>query len=362
MADDNDDFSEKTEEPSSHRIEEFRKRGEVSSSKELTSVLLLAANIITISLGMLFIFEILEEYVHWLYALDFDKAYSPKMLKEIVSKTLWTAMKCTLPIFFVSALIGFLATVGQIGFLWAPKVLEMKPERLNPIAGLKKLISLRSVFEAFKGMMKFAIILFIVYLFFRDKIPVLKGFLQLDIFQSVLYGKNLIINLSLYILMGMFFVALMDLAFQKYSYQKKIKQTKEQAKREQKEHEGNPEIKQRIRTIQREVSQRRTMQEVPKADVVVTNPTHFAVALKYDPESMMSPKVIAKGADHMALRIRKLAKDNEIPVIENITLARNLYKTVKIGESVPRDLYRAVAEVLAFVYKFKKKRKALSAE
>jgi len=211
-------------------------------------------------------------------------------------------------------------------------------------------------------MMKFSIILFIVYLFFRDKIPVLKGFIQLDVLQSVLYGKDLIINLSLYILMGMLIVALVDLAYQKYSYQKKIKQTKEQAKREQKEHEGNPEVKQRIRTIQREVSQRRIMQEVPKADVIVTNPTHFAVALKYDPGTMVSPKVIAKGVDHMALRIRKLAKDNEILVVENITLARNLYKTVKIGESVPRDLYKAVAEILAFVYKYKKKRKALSAE
>ena len=280
MADENDDFGEKTEDPSSHRIEEFRKRGEVASSKELTSVLILTANIIAISLGMLFIFEILEEYVTWLYALDFDKAYSPKMVKQIISKTLFTAMKCTAPVFFISILIGVISTIGQIGFLWAPNVLEMKPERLNPVEGLKKLISLRSVFEALKGMLKFGIILFIVYLFFRDKIPVLKGFIQLDVLQSVLYGKDLIINLSLFILMGMLFVALVDLAYQKYSYQKKIKQTKEQAKREQKEHEGNPEIKQRIRTIQREVSQRRTMQEVPKADVVVTNPTHFAVALK----------------------------------------------------------------------------------
>jgi len=138
--------------------------------------------------------------------------------------------------------------------------------------------------------------------------------------------------------------------------------TKEQAKREQKEHEGNPEVKQRIRTIQREVSQRRIIQEVPNADVIVTNPTHYAVALKYDPDTMVSPKVIAKGADHMALRIRKVGKDNEIPVVENITLARGLYKTVKIGEYVPQDLYRAVAEVLAFVYKLKKERKGLKAE
>jgi len=362
LAEEFEDFGEKTEEPSSHRIDEFRKKGEVSSSKELTSVLLLTANIVTISLGLIFVFEVLEEYVTWLYGLDFDKAYTPKVVKTIISKTLWTAMKCTLPIFIVSMITAILSTIGQIGFLWAPKVLEMKPERLNPVEGLKKLISMRSVFEAIKGLMKFAIILFIVYLFFRDKIPVLKGFIQLDFFQSVLYGKDLIVNLSLYVILGLLVVALIDLAYQKYSYQKKIKQTKEQSKREQKEHEGNPEIKQRIRAIQREVSQRRIMQEVPKADVVVTNPTHFAVALQYDAETMMSPKVIAKGADHMALKIRKLAKDNEIPVVENITLARSLYKTVKIGESVPRDLYRAVAEVLAFVYKLKRKKMALRAD
>jgi len=136
--------------------------------------------------------------------------------------------------------------------------------------------------------------------------------------------------------------------------------TKEEAKKEHKEQEGSPEIKQRIRSVQREIAQKRMMVDIPTADVIVTNPTHFAVALKYDGENMVSPEVIAKGADHLALRIREIAKGHDIPIVENVPLARALYKTTNIGDAVPRNLYKAVAEVLAFVYKLKRKKKALS--
>jgi len=180
-------------------------------------------------------------------------------------------------------------------------------------------------------------------------------FYNIDVNNSFLIGKEMLIKLSLLIVAALFVIALGDFAYQKMSYQKKLRQTKEEAKKELKEREGNPEIKQRIKAIQREMSHKRMMSDVPKADVIVTNPTHISIALQYDAENMISPIVLAKGADHVAFKIREVAKENNIPLVENVTLARSIFKTVKIGDAVPRSLYKAVAEVLAFVYKLKNK-------
>jgi flagellar biosynthetic protein FlhB len=167
------------------------------------------------------------------------------------------------------------------------------------------------------------------------------------------------VKLGFSILLGLGIIALADFAWEKWSYRKKMMMTKQEAKEEAKEKDGNPEIRNRIRQIQRQMAQKRMMNDVKKADVIVTNPTHISVALKYDGESMVAPSVMAKGADHLALRIREIAKENDIPIVENIMLARTLYKTVKVGHGVPRTLYKAVAEILAFVYKLRRKQKAL---
>lgn len=359
MADDSDQ-GEKTEEPSQHRIDEFRKKGEVAASKELASVLVLLACILTLSLSVAFIYESLKEYVEWLYTLDVANAYTQESLKTILAKSLMLALKCVGPIFIVSFIIGIFSHIAQIGFIFAPEAMSLKLERLNPVKGAKNLLSLKSVVNAIKGIFKFIIIMSIVYLFFRDKIDTYKGFFHVEFFQAFLYAKDLLAQLAFSIVLGLVVVAIGDFAWEKYQYKRKLMMTKEQAKREHKEKEGNPEVKQRIRAIQREMSQKRMMQDIPKADVIVTNPTHISVALKYDPEKMISPQVIAKGADHLAMRIRKIAKEHDIPMVENVPLARTLYKTVKLGHAVPRDLYKAVAEVLAFVYKLKRKKKAVS--
>ena len=177
--------------------------------------------------------------------------------------------------------------------------------------------------------------------------------------MSLGIGKYLMVKLGFSILLGLGVIALMDFAWEKWSYHKKMMMTKQEAKQEAKEKDGNPEIKNRIRTIQRQMAQKRMMNDVKKADVIVTNPTHISVALKYDGNEMVAPSVLAKGADHLALRIREIAKENDIPIVENIMLARTLYKTVKVGHGVPRTLYKAVAEILAFVYKLRRKQKAL---
>lgn len=359
MADEQDD-GEKTEEPSQHRIDEFRKKGDVASSRELTSVLVLAACLMTLSLSLVFIYEEFTKYVEWLYTLDIASAYTEKSLQTITVRTFTVALKCGAPVMMTALCVGILVQVAQIGFLYSPDILELNFDRVNPLKGVKKLFSMQSIFETVKGVIKFVVILAVVYVYLKDDIARYNGFMHLELYQSFVYGKELLMKLSFAILMALGVVAMMDFAYQKFQYQKKLKQTKQEVKREHKEQEGNPEVKQRIRQIQREMARKRTIKDVQTADVIVTNPTHISIVLKYDPEKMVSPMIIGKGQDFMALKIREIAKEHDIPIVENVLLARTLYKTVKVGQPVPRNMYKAVAEVLAFVYKLKKKKKALS--
>ncbi len=359
MADEQDD-GEKTEEPSQHRIDEFRKKGDVASSRELTSVLVLAACLMSLSLSLVYVYEEFTKYVEWLYTLDVASAYTEKSLQTITVRTFTVALKCGAPVMMTALCVGILVQVAQIGFLYSPDILELNFDRVNPLKGAKKLFSMQSIFETVKGVIKFVVVLAVVYAYLKDDIARYNGFMHLELYQSFVYGKELLMKLSFAILMALGVVAMMDFAYQKFQYQKKLKQTKQEVKREHKEQEGNPEVKQRIRQIQREMARKRTIKDVQTADVIVTNPTHISIVLKYDPEKMVSPMIIGKGQDFMALKIREIAKEHDIPIVENVLLARTLYKTVKVGQPVPRNMYKAVAEVLAFVYKLKKKKKALS--
>jgi flagellar biosynthesis protein FlhB len=358
MAEENDS-GEKTEEPSTYRIEQFRRRGEVASSRELTSILLLVGTLMTLGLSMVFIYETISGFMEWIYSLNLETAFTEKMRKVIIEKSIITMIKCSGPVLLTALCIGVIGNVAQVGFLFSPEVLNFKPERINPVTNFMRLFSMRSIVEAAKGIFKFVIIAVVIYLFMRDDLKTYGGFLQLDFVEFFLVAKGMIFKLCFAILLGLAVVAAGDFAYQKWTYRKKIMLSREEAKREHREQEGAPEIKQRIKTIQRSIVQKRMMQEIPKADVVVTNPTHLSVALKYDPKTMVSPQVIAKGADFLALKIREIAKENNIPIVENVPLARTLYKTVKMGAAVPRTLYKAVAEVLAFVYKLRRKEKAL---
>lgn len=358
MSEDTDD-AEKTEEPSQYRIDEYRKQGQVALSRELISVLVLAGCFLTLSVSVVYLYETMGEFITWLYNLTPAEAYKKETLSMIGSKAVMVGFKCAGPVFLVSICIGVFGTVSQVGFLYATDALSLKWDRIDPVAGFGRLFTLRSLVTAFKSFLKFLFILAIVYGVMRKEIHHMVSLYQMEAAQSFIFAKITLVKLGFMVLLGLAVIAVGDFAYEKLAYRKKLMMTKEEAKRELKEKEGNPEIKQRIRTIQREMAQKRMMEKVPRADVIVTNPTHISIALKYDSKNMVSPEVIAKGADHIALKIREIAKANNIPLVENVPLARALYKTVKVDSPVPRTLYKAVAEVLAFVYRMKKKQKAL---
>ena len=354
-----ENLGEKTEEPTQHRIDEFRKRGEVASSRELTSVLILASSVFALFFSIIFIYETMAEFFKWIYGLNTSTAFLKESLKIIFSKMAWVGLKCLLPVFITVILSAVIVNVFQIGFLFAPEVLNWKFERINPVNGLKKLFSMQSLVETIKGFFKFVFVIAITWFFLKESIETYGGFYHIDFLQTFFVGKWIVLKLTCLMLGGLLVIAIGDLTYQKIRYRNRLRMTKEQAKKEQKEHDGNPEVRLRIRAIQREISNKRMMNEIQDADVVVTNPTHYSVALKYDAENMLSPKVIAKGADHLALKIREVAKKHDIPIVENVPLARALYNTVKVDSFIPKTLYKAVAEVLSFVYKLKIKRKAL---
>ncbi len=357
MADENDD--EKTEEPSQYKIDESRKKGDVASSKELSSVLLLTGSLLTFIVCGVFIYETFTEYIDYIYALNFKTIYTKEHFADVITHTAWTIVKCAGPSFGASICLGFLSQFIQVGFLYSPEILNADIERLNPMKGFGRIFSKKSLVETVKGVFKFAVVILITYSVMKDNIGSFLGFLHTDAAQSLMFGKYLMVKLGFSILLGLGVIALADFGWEKWSYRQKMMMTKQEAKQEAKEKDGNPEVKNKIRQIQRQMAQKRMMDDVKKADVIVTNPTHISVALKYDGNAMVAPSVMAKGADHLALRIREIAKENDIPIVENIMLARTLYKTVKVGHGVPRTLYKAVAEILAFVYKLKRKQKAL---
>jgi flagellar biosynthetic protein FlhB len=358
MADESDD-NEKTEEPSQHKIEESRKQGDVASSKELTSVLLLSGSLLTLVLCGVFVYEQFTEYIDWLYRLDYQHIYTKEKFADIIQQTAWTLVKCVAPSFAATICLGFASSFMQIGFLYSPEILTVKMDRINPIQGFQRLFSKKAIVEAIKGIFKITVVIWITYVVMKNNVGSFLGFLHADAAQSLAFGKYLMVKLGFSILLGLGVIALLDFGWEKWSYRKKMMMTKQEAKQEAKEKDGNPEVKNRIRQIQRQMATKRMMNDVKKADVIVTNPTHISVALKYDGEMMVAPSVLAKGADHLALRIREIAKENDIPIVENIMLARTLYKTVKVGHGVPKTLYKSVAEILAFVYKLRRKQKAL---
>ena len=349
MADDTDKES-KTEDPTSKRLSDARGKGQVANSKEVaTAFLFLASTGIFYFQGQNLWFALQTKMRFFLSGHindDLTEAGFVLLLRDLVVSIFLDLA----PFFLIFVAMAVLASVIQNGFFLTFEPLKPNFSKINPISGLKRLFSVRSLVELVKAVLKITVISLAVYLALRDSAE-----------QTLLLSRTSMENvvhalgedaLTVMLLVTLIFIviALMDLLYQRFEHTKGLRMTKQEVKDEQKQMEGDPMVKGRIRQIQREMAQRRMMEEVPKADVVITNPTHFAVALLYKQGEMRAPMLTAKGRGEVAARIRGLAKDSGVPLVENPPLARVLFRDVELGGLIPPDLFKAVAEVLAYVY------------
>lgn len=344
---------EKNQPATPFRRQEFRKSGQVAVSRELLSVVLLLAVGGMLYFMMAKIFQefsgVTGRFFNFTTIEPLTKVQAIGMVGEGLRAWGWTVG----PVLFVALVFGLFACIAQVGLHvnWEP--LAPNWDRLNPVSGLQRLLSLKGAMEAFKALFKMSIVIVILWFFLQSQAPSVGMYLHKSVPEIMRITLGSVGQLFFLILLVFIGLAALDYAFQRWQLEKQMRMTRQETKEEFKLREGDPLIKQRIRSIQRRIASRRMMEAVPKADVVVTNPTHFAVALKYERLTMPAPKVTAKGAGPIAQKIKELARFNHVPIVENKPLARQMYKELDIGQFVPRDLYKAVAEVLAYVYRLK---------
>jgi len=349
-----EESGERTEEATQQRREDFRKRGQVAQTRELSAVLLLFTGVMLIWMMSQFFFQQINELFYATLGDDLVVSVRGGDYKHLAGFAIIKMSYIMLPIMGVMWVVGFASTLLQTGFINNEEALEVKWERMDPVAGFKRMFSLKAVMEGLKACIKLTVILLLSYMLLRNQIQELPQLMSYSVLQLLQFLGDLTVRLLAGIGFFMLTLSGFDYMYQRWELEKEMKMTKQEIKEEHKSREGDPMIRARIKRIQREFAQRRMMDEVPKADVIVTNPTHIAVALKYD-ANMAAPTVIAKGADLVAEKIRGLAREHSIPIVENKPLARSMFKTIKIGQSIPRELYTAVAEVLSYVYRLKKK-------
>jgi flagellar biosynthetic protein FlhB len=344
---------EKTEKATPRRQREAREKGQVARSAEIPSAFVM----LSVFIFLIFIGGYLRNLINEVFTLSISEyslwELSVNNLQVVFQQLMWISIKMVAPILAVALMVGLLANYIQVGFLFTGETLKMKWDRINPIQGAKRIFSIRSLVELVKSLLKITLVTVVVFTSLwgeKERILILSQFTLQETFS---YIGGLTLKLGIYVANLLIVLAIFDYMYQRYEHNKSLRMSKQEIKDEHKKIEGDPLIKSKIRERQRQMAMRRMMQEVPKADVVITNPTHFSVALKYEPGSMNAPVVIAKGQDFIALKIREVAKQHGIILMENKPLARALYDRVEIGESIPEDLFKAVAEVLAYVYRLK---------
>jgi flagellar biosynthetic protein FlhB len=355
MAD--NDGGEKTEAPTGKKRSEARQEGNVPKSQEINSVLILLAAVVFLKKYIPTIKDNILTLISSQVALITPEIAngSTQTFITIFTNALITAFKTAIPVALVVAFFGVLSNILQTGFMFTTKPLMPKLSKINPISGFKKFFAIRSLVDTLKNIMKLAIIGIVAYITIKGDFDQALGAGNESTYSIMVFLLLLAYKVVMRIIMVLIFLAILDMVYQRYDNTQKLKMTKQEVKDERKSQDGNPEVKSRIRQLQREMASRRMMEEVPEATVVVTNPTHLSIAIKYDQNEMEAPIVVAKGVDNMAMKIREIATENRIPLYEDIPLARGMYDLVEPGDEVPMEFFNAVAEVLAYVYKLKGK-------
>jgi len=347
---------EKTEVPTEKKRRESREEGQVAFSKELSSAALLAGIVLTLVATSPIILDAMRQLMSQIFR---DLAQSEELSIDSIFTLSGEILSIILPAFApfaaVIIFIGIFASVLQVGVLITFKAIAPKFNKISPLTGLKRLFSSQSLADFLKSMAKLIIVGFVGYLTYIDKITELNGLFVLTPESILIYNFTVVAEVAGKIVLALVAIAIFDYFYQRWHHEQQLMMTKQEVKDETKQTEGDPQLKARIRQIQREMSNARMMQEVPKADAVIVNPTHFSVAILYDRDVMTAPEVIAKGADHLALRMRTVARENNVPILERPELVRDLYANVEIGDDIPERFYKAIAEILAFVYRLRKR-------
>lgn len=343
---------DKTEKATPKKRQDSRKKGQVFQSREISSAMVLLFVFIALRIfgGNIytqlveFAKKVLTEYP------EIDDLYMPDIIIRVFIDGSIAFLKAVGPILAIALLTGLIIGYVQVGYIFTLETIKPKFDRINPFSGFKRMFSMRSIIELAKAVLKISIIGYVAYGYINSEASAIMSLMDLELIRIASYIGITSLNLAIRICVVLIILAVFDFIYQWWDYEKNLKMSKQEVKEEYKQTEGNPEIKSKIKQKQRQMSMQRMMQEVPKADVIITNPTHFACALKYDAAVSAAPTLIAKGQDYVAMRIKEVAKESNVEIVENKPLAKSLYDTVEIGQAIPSELYQAVAEVLAFVY------------
>ncbi len=345
---------EKTEKATPRRRKKAREEGQVAKSRELTMALSLLL-ILLFFLGMVPLgINYFQQFMYHSLTADVTLELTPANLHRRVMETAQVAALIIIPMLSAAAFFGLAGELTQVGFLFTTKVLKPKPERLNPIKGLQRIFSKRAVVELLKAILKAVMFMGVAVSVLQGFIPVLLKLPHMAIHDALGEVGMVIFRIGIIIAIFHLIISAMDYAYQRWEHEKNIRMSKKEVRDEHKDTEGDPLIQSKVKERQRFMAQQRMMQEVPSADVIITNPTHLAIALRYDGEEMAAPQVVAKGSGEVALKIVEIGRANNVEVMEEKALAQALYHSTEVGEEIPPELYQAVAEILAFVFRLQK--------
>ncbi|MEI6261472.1 MAG: flagellar biosynthesis protein FlhB [Deltaproteobacteria bacterium] len=348
-----DNDQEKTENATPKREREAREEGQAINSKEVSSAIVLLGAIVALyATGSWMVHRMAGAMQRYISGMG-EISLRDDSLQTLILNVMAEFALIVSPVMLATLIFGIAASVFQVGFTISTKSMSPKLSKLNPIQGIGKLFSIRSFTDVIKAIGKILVLGSIAYSLIKGEAQTLPLLIQMDVQEIWAFIGTISLRICLYTFLAMAAIAGMDYLFQWWQHQKDLRMTKEEVKEESRQTEGDPKVKSRIRSIQLEMSRRRMMDGVPDATVVITNPTHLAIALKYDSKNMQAPKVVAKGAGFIAERIKEIARSNRIPIVENKPLARAMFKSVVVGADIPFEMYRTVAEILAYVYRLK---------
>ncbi|MFI8574666.1 flagellar biosynthesis protein FlhB [Rossellomorea aquimaris] len=344
---------EKTEKATPKKRDDARKKGQTAKSQDVNTAIILLAVFLFLTFSASYIGNIVFDL--------FNQTFQEYMLMELTENTVQVITMDIMkelalllgPIMLVALLAGLVSNYIQVGVMFTTKPLEPKLEKIDPIKGFKRIFSLRAIVELLKSILKISFVGAITFVILWKNIDQVLSLSFKSVGDSLATMASLTVQMGIAASLALLFLSLFDFLYQKYDFEKNIRMSKQDLKDEHKNIEGDPLIKSKIKQRQREMAMRRMMQEVPEADVVITNPTHFAIALKYDENKMDAPYVVAKGVDYLAQKIKYIATENDVVMVENRPLARSLYDSAEIGDAVPEEFFKAVAEILAYVYRIK---------